>query len=441
MKQPAAPTSLRPRTTGGRCDGLTTPRTTPSVKAREGARPTVFRGASGPPKEGGGVRPCVRDTILPMSKTDSDVVRSVITSRRKFAEWRATHADTLIELPGANLSGAALTGVDLSRANLAGARFGVGMCHNQTTRYLPPEDQPVILEHIGGGHSAAATSLAHANLSNAIMHGATFERASLQNADLRCAKLSHAVFNRCRLGGAVFSSAECRETAFLSCDLSQCAGLETMVSARAFGPVGPAVYLDVQTLLLSRGRLPVELLRLAGLPDAWIEYLPSLIGALAPIQLQSCMLSHSSRDQEFCNRLDDALRTRQVPIWFSQRDMKPGRWARDQMQEAVHNCDRLLLVVSEASMASNWVRNEIKWAVEKERRSGKRVLFPIGLVAFDALKAWECWDDDSGTNLAECVRRYHVPNYSSAIDSEPAFRRAVEEIVQALGAPGKAMLS
>jgi len=55
------------------------------------------------------------------------------------------------------------------------------------------------------------------------------------------------------------------------------------------------------------------------------------------------------------------------------------------------------------------------WAIKArkaERQSGKRKLFPIRLVDFATLRDWECFDADSGKDLAVELREYFIPDFS-----------------------------
>jgi len=61
----------------------------------------------------------------------------------------------------------------------------------------------------------------------------------------------------------------------------------------------------------------------------------------------------------------------------------------DEVQANIRLYDKLLVVLSEASMRTDWVATEIRTAPEEERQTGKQKLFPIRLVDFDKLKLWE----------------------------------------------------
>jgi TIR domain-containing protein len=65
-----------------------------------------------------------------------------------------------------------------------------------------------------------------------------------------------------------------------------------------------------------------------------------------------------------------------------------------EIDEAIRLHDRLLLILSGHSMSSEWVNTEIAKARKREVKEGKRVLFPVRLVGFEALRDWECFDAD-----------------------------------------------
>ena len=115
-------------------------------------------------------------------------------------------------------------------------------------------------------------------------------------------------------------------------------------------------------------------------PDSVIRYLPSLLQT--PIQFYSCFVSYSTKDQDFADRLSTDLQNTGVRCWFAKHDIQGGKKIHEQIDEAIRNYDRLLLILSDASMNSEWVKTELRKAVPKERREGKRVLFPIALVPF-----------------------------------------------------------
>lgn len=144
---------------------------------------------------------------------------------------------------------------------------------------------------------------------------------------------------------------------------------------------------------------------------------------LPPIGLQnvpqySCFISYSFSDEEFCQKLYQGLKLAGIQVWFASHDMKSGRKIRDQVQDAIGTYDKLLLVLSEASMGSSWVDHELYTAFHREKTEGRQVLFPIRLVPFEALREWEAFDADTGKDLAREIREYFIPEFSDWQDEE-----------------------
>ncbi len=125
------------------------------------------------------------------------------------------------------------------------------------------------------------------------------------------------------------------------------------------------------------GPLPLAFLRGVGLPNNLIEYLTSLLDQ--PIQLYSCFISYSSKDDEFARRLHADLQNKSVRCWFAPEDMKTGDRIDNTIDAAIRLRDKRLLVLSETSMTSAWVAKEVHTALAEEEQHGRPVLFPIRL--------------------------------------------------------------
>ena len=89
--------------------------------------------------------------------------------------------------------------------------------------------------------------------------------------------------------------------------------------------------------------------------------------------------------------------------------MARGRKIHEQIDEAIRLHDRLLLILSEASMASKWVKTEISKARKREEKEQRRVLFPVRLIDFVMMRDWECFDADIGIDSAAEIRAYFIP--------------------------------
>jgi hypothetical protein len=287
--------------------------------------------------------------------------------RRGVAAWNLWRESTSIERPdlshaklsGVKLSGANFNLVDLNSADLLGANL-IGA----TLEKAEIHGADLRLADLTGARLCLA-ELSHSNLTRANLNG-----ADLRWADLSGANLTEANLTRARL----------YETILADLDLSHCIALDSCSHN------GRSI-VDIRTLQRS-GQLPLAFLRGVGLPDTLIDYLPSLLKQA--IQLYSCFISYSVKDEEFVRRLHADLQAKGVRCWFAPEDMKIGAKILDTLDEAIRFRDKVLLTLSEASIASEWVEDEVTKAFAEERKRGVTVLFPIRLdnTVFETGKAW-----------------------------------------------------
>ena len=325
-------------------------------------------------------------------------------------------------LRGANLSNAILSDADLSNAILRGANLSNAILSDAILR--------------GGNLSRA--NLSNAILSDAILRGGNLSRANLSNANLSRANLSPANLSnailsranlrganlgRANLSGANLGKSQCSGTIFASVDLSEVRGLDSINHS------GPST-VGIDTLFRSKGKISDAFLRGCGVPERWIEYLPSLIGMLEPIQFYSCFISYSTKNQDFAERLHSKMQGKGLRVWFSPEDIQGGKKLHEQIDEAIRVYDKLLLVLSPESMNSEWVKTEIRKARKAEIKEKGRKLFPIRLIDFKPIEVWEL-PDSSGEDLAEEVRKFFIPDFSNWKDHdsfESAFARLLRDL-------------
>jgi hypothetical protein len=96
------------------------------------------------------------------------------------------------------------------------------------------------------------------------------------------------------------------------------------------------------------------------------------------IELYSCFISYSTKDQAFCQRLHNDLQAAGVRCSFAPEDLKIGDKLRDTIETAIRLHDKLLLVLSDNSIASSWVEAEVESALEREERRAGWCCFPSG---------------------------------------------------------------
>jgi hypothetical protein len=310
-------------------------------------------------------------------------------------KWRREHRDVHPDFGYADFSYADLSGVNLRGINLSGAKLN--------------------------GTDFRGTDLRGAHLRGATLMGATLMGANLSKATLIGVQLKNA-----DLGGADFTSVGLVNSSFMNIDLSEVKGLETVIH---FGPSS----IGIDTFYKSAGKIPEAFLRGCGVPDDFITFIPSHFGMQRAIHFYSCFISYSTWDEEFARRLYSRMRDEKLRVWFAPEDMKGGHKLSEQIERAIQLHDRLLLVLSESSMQSEWVINEIQRARETEVKEGRRKLFPISIVEFDKVKAWRRFDADTGKDLAKEVREYFIPDFSNWKEHD-AFEKAFERLLRDLRA-------
>lgn len=316
-------------------------------------------------------------------------------------KWSAEHKEIQPDLARADLTGATLIGADLIRADLTGVKLFLANLTNAKLTSGKLTDANLIGAHLTNAHltdaDLAGAKLTGADLTGAKLHRADLHRtnltatnftgADLSSANLTGADLSYTDFSHTNLTstnltaanltgvdliGAIFQKTRMRYTILANFDLSVATGLETV------NHEGPST-LGIDTIFKSKGKIPEAFLRGCGVPKAFVTYIPSLVGSVQPIQFYSVFISYSSQDQVFAERLHADLQSKKVRCWFAPGDLKIGEKFRVTIDESIRVYDKLLLVLSEPSVASDWVEKEVETAMEKERKQKRTMLFPIRL--------------------------------------------------------------
>jgi hypothetical protein len=335
----------------------------------------------------------------------------------EWNEWRESHPETVPDLTeanfeNANLQRANLASADLSRSNFLLANF----------RDADLKKAKLVSAHFIFTNFYWA-DLRGADLSDAILRKASFEGARLEGASFAGADLMLADLIGTRLSEADFSDCTFGHTVIANTDLSRVKGLSKI---RHFSPSS----IGVDTLYHSGGALPEVFLRGAGMPDTMVRFIQDQIANVPTIQFYSCFISYSHKDEAFAQKLFTRLQGSGIRVWYAPEDMKGGRTLHDQIDQAIRLHDKLLLVLSDASILSDWVVTEIKRAWRKQGQ-GDQVLFPIRLIDMHTLREWTCFDADFGRDLANEVRQYFIPDFSNWQDEtafDAAFKRLLADL-------------
>ena len=121
---------------------------------------------------------------------------------------------------------------------------------------------------------------------------------------------------------------------------------------------------------------PESFLQGCGVSDRLIEFARGEQGA---IQFYSCFISYTVEDEEFAKRLHADLQDNGVRCWFSPEDLKEGDPILFHVNEAIRLHDKLIVILSERSIAKQWPEHEVTKALEQEKERGKPVLCLVRL--------------------------------------------------------------
>lgn len=322
------------------------------------------------------------------------------------------------KLDSVNLEGAKLDGADLSHAELEFSFMRLARCIG--TNFTDADLSHALLSDV----NFSRAKLVDAYLSEAELNHSNFSWATLTNANFCFSKVFSVNFDGAALENADFTNAHIGGALFVNTDLSTIKGLETL---RHYQPST----IGVDTLFISGGKIPEVFLRGCGFPDGFLANISSLIAAEDILQFYSCFISYSHKDEEFTKRLYSRMRDEHLRVWFAPEDVKGGQKLHEQIDRAIQVHDRLLIVLSEHSLQSEWVKTEIRKARKVEISENRRKLFPISLVPFDVIRNWECFDADSGKDLGVEIREYFIPDFSNwkeHDDFEEAFKRLLRDL-------------
>lgn len=359
----------------------------------------------------------------------------------QWNEWRKQHPEIRPDLSEVNLVKANLSGIDLSGADLRHADLYSADLSSANLSGADFRSAALIAAHLNyailrGANLCsvilADADLRFADLSHADLRGIILADADLSGADLPDVDLSHANLNNTSLSGADLSGAVLHDADLSSADLSYAdlsltiiAGvdLRTTQGLAAINHQGPSI-VQLHTVQLPQDGSALHFLRGIGIPDEWIDFWRSTM--IHPIQYHSCFISYSSEDNILVRRLHADLQAQGVGCWFAPHDMKIGAKIRPTIDQAIHIHEKLLLLLSEHSIESDWVEDEVEAAIEKEQRQHREVLFPVRLDE-SVLQTTQAW-------AAKLRRSRHIGDFTNWTDPQKygqAFERLLRDLKRA----------
>ncbi|MFY9608373.1 MAG: toll/interleukin-1 receptor domain-containing protein [Blastocatellia bacterium] len=269
-------------------------------------------------------------------------------------KWRKETPEVRPDLTDAKLNGADLSGADLKGTFLINTELANADLSHAKLSYAQLSD----------------SNLSRADLSEANLFRADLAYADLAFANLIGANLMGANLTDANLVGANLNTATMGWTKIGKNDLGVVQGLDTIQHQ------GPSS-IGIDTIYQSKGGIPESFLRGTGMPEDFITYIRSLIDKTPGFY--SCFISYSSNDQEFAERLYVDLQNKGVRCWFAPEDLRWGKKLREGIDESIRKHDRLLLILSQGSISSNWIEHEVESALAREHNATHTIVLPLRL--------------------------------------------------------------
>lgn len=74
-------------------------------------------------------------------------------------------------------------------------------------------------------------------------------------------------------------------------------------------------------------------------------------------------LSHSSLNRGTASEIASTLRNHGVPVWYSPTNIRSAQQWQDEIGKALRRCDWFVVLLSEESVGSKWVKLELNYAL------------------------------------------------------------------------------
>jgi hypothetical protein len=142
-----------------------------------------------------------------------------------------------------------------------------------------------------------------------------------------------------------------------------------------------------------------------------------------------CIIGYSSHNQAFAERLNADLRAKNVRCWFAPEDLKIGDAFQERIEDSIRAFDKVMIVLSDASVHSRWVEREVNAAREREDREKRAVLFPI-MIDHAAMTATQPW-------AADIRRTRHIGDFQGW-EEHSSYLKSFERQLRDLKATGHA---
>ena len=95
--------------------------------------------------------------------------------------------------------------------------------------------------------------------------------------------------------------------------------------------------------------------------------------------MAKAFISHSSVDKEFVLRLAHDLSRNWIDVWLDEHQLRVGADLTEEIESNIAAASHLVIVLSEASLKSEWVTRELSWAASREKEGLAMTIVPVRL--------------------------------------------------------------
>jgi tetratricopeptide (TPR) repeat protein len=140
------------------------------------------------------------------------------------------------------------------------------------------------------------------------------------------------------------------------------------------------------------------------------------------MNLKRLFISHSSQDDDFVRRLREALDLHGQPGWVDSRELRGGDPLWPEIEKAIDASSGFAVVVSPAALQSEWVGDELAYALQLRNERGGNAVYPVVPLSMN------------GTPLGVLKRLFgDEPVYIPVSSGAGGIAAAIDPILVALG--------
>lgn len=181
--------------------------------------------------------------------------------------------------------------------------------------------------------------------------GILLQNCSLRDVDFRKARAWRMWMVGCDCTGASFNGATMRGTAFNGCNLSDC----TFDGA------------DLRRCLITACQYDPSAIQQANLRNAEI---------MRPGEKRSVFICHAGEDKDFARKLSSDLKAVGIDVWIDEWKIKVGDSITGRIDNALTECDCVVVVLSESMLNKPWPMREFKSALMRQASGDGSFILP-----------------------------------------------------------------